>query len=83
MVPKATLFVLGIFPALAVAMITLRQAPTDDAITYSQFHIDSLIIARYPVTTVTSVVLNRASVSQELSFQAQLPETAFISNFTM
>ena len=83
MLPEATLLLFTILPAIVTATLTLRQAPADDSIVYSQFHIDSVIIARYATTTVTSVVLNRAGVSQELGFQVQLPETAFISNFTM
>ena len=52
-------------------------------ITYKQFHVDSLIVSRYAVTTVTSVVRNDADESKELDFRVQLPDTAFISNFSM
>ena len=69
---------------LVLASLTLRQeTPGDDSISYQMFHIDSLIVARYATTRITSVVMNLADSSQELNFQVQLPETAFISNFTM
>ena len=60
-----------------------RQEPGASDITYKQFHVDSLIVSRYAVTTVTSVVRNDADESKELDFLVQLPDTAFISNFSM
>ena len=66
--------------ALEAARVSPRQAPT---IVYQQFHIDSTIVARYATTRISSIVRNDADESQELSFRVQLPETAFISNFTM
>lgn len=60
-----------------------RQAIVDDSIVYQRFHIDSTIVARYATTSITSVAQNNANVSKELSFQVQLPHTAFISNFSM
>ena len=53
------------------------------SITYEKFHVDSIIVSRYARTSITSVLLNSANISQEVSFQVQLPDTAFISNFTM
>ena len=70
----------AIVSALEAARVSPRQAPT---IVYQQFHVDSQIVARYATTRISSVVRNDADVSQELSFRVQLPETAFISNFTM
>jgi uncharacterized protein YegL len=60
-----------------------RQESGASDITYKQFHVDSLIVSRYAVTTVTSVVRNDADESKELDFRVQLPDTAFISNFSM
>ena len=75
---------LALLPSLALARISLRQTDGEaDDIVYRMFHIDSEIVARYATTTISSAVLNSAEVSRELSFQVQLPETAFISNFTM
>ena len=81
---KFCALLLPVMASLAVAKFSLRQTDGDAGeIVYRLFHIDSEIVARYATTTVTSVVLNNADVSRELSFQVQLPETAFISNFTM
>ena len=74
---------LAAFPVISLAIVTLRQAEDDGAVVYQQFHVNSDIVARYAYTQINSVVLNSASTSKELSFQVQLPETAFISNFTM
>ena len=68
--------------ALAVA----ESAHGSDVVSiiYKQFHVDSLIFSRYAVTTVTSVVRNDdPEESKELEFRVQLPENAFISNFSM
>lgn len=59
------------------------ESSDDESIAYLHFHVESLIVARYAKTLVTSVVVNRASVSQNVSFRKQVPEAAFISNFTM
>ena len=68
---------------LAVSALSPRQDSDDEEIEYEMFHIQSTIVARYAITSITSVVLNRATDSKELSFQVQLPETAFISSFSM
>ena len=60
-----------------------RQGSRASDVTYKQFYVNSLIVSRYAVTTVTSVVRNDADKSKELDFRVQLPETAFISNFSM
>ena len=74
---------LAAFPVISLAAVTLRQAENDGSVVYQQFHVNSDIVARYAYTQINSVVLNSADTSKELSFQVQLPETAFISNFTM
>ena len=76
-------FLLLAFPVISLAVVTVRQADGDGAVLYQQFHITSDIVARYAHTQVNSVVMNSADTSKELSFQVQLPEMAFISNFTM
>lgn len=67
---------------IVLANLTLRQAP-ESSIVYQKLHVDSLIVARYAVTTITSVIQNTGSMAQQLNFQVQLPETAFISAFGM
>ena len=60
-----------------------RDVSDPGEVVYEKFHVDSLIVSRYAVTTITSVVMNTAATAKELGFYVQLPETAFISNFTM
>ena len=74
---------LAAFPVISLAVVTIRQAENNGSVVYQQFHVNSDIIARYAYTRINSVVLNSAATSKELSFRVQLPETAFISNFTM
>ena len=52
-------------------------------VVHRMFHIDSEVVARYAITTITSVVVNNGTSSRELSFLVRIPDTAFISNFTM
>jgi len=47
------------------------------------FKVESNIRYRYSRTHVTSHVRNKDDKSQEVTFQVILPETAFISKFTM
>ena len=76
------LVVVVAFAALVAA--EKRQESGALGIVYKQFHVDSLIVSRYAVTTITSVVRNDDLVeSKELDFLVQLPENAFISNFSM
>ncbi len=68
---------------MLLVAVSSALATGETEITYRQFHVESQIVNRYSTTTVTSVVFNGGNVSQELAFQVQLPEAAFISNFTM
>ena len=45
--------------------------------------IDCTVTSRFAHTVMTSVAINHAEVSQEISFEVELPKTAFISNFSM
>lgn len=83
MAPLQIISLLIAFPVISLSVVTLRQTEEDESVVYQQFYIESDIVARYAYTRVNSVVLNSADSSKELSFQVQLPETAFISNFTM
>jgi len=49
----------------------------------SRFHVVSNIQFRYAQTLVKSYVKNPSSSSQEVSFTAVIPDSAFISNFSM
>ncbi|XP_074054311.1 inter-alpha-trypsin inhibitor heavy chain H4-like isoform X2 [Macrotis lagotis] len=44
---------------------------------------DSRITSRFAHTTITSHVVNKAEQAQEVTFQVEIPQTAFISNFSM
>lgn len=43
----------------------------------------STVQARFATTLITSQVANKANTAKEITFTAQLPEAAFISNFSM
>lgn len=78
-----TLVVLATLSVFAAGLSSRQVNGGEREVVYRQFHIDSKIVARYSTTTIKGVIFNRANSSQELSFQVQLPETAFISNFSM
>lgn len=76
-------FLLFILVAAASATLVQRQ-DSDAMVVYEQLIVDSLVVSRYAITSVTSVVRNNdPQQSKELEFRVQLPETAFISNFSM
>lgn len=68
---------------LAVLSYTTANTRQESDITYKTFHVESLVVSRYAITMVTSVIVNDAEKSKELDFRVQLPDTAFISNFSM
>ncbi|KAG9353226.1 hypothetical protein JZ751_017802 [Albula glossodonta] len=45
--------------------------------------VNSKVAYRFAHTVMTSVAVNRANTSKEVSFSVDLPKTAFITNFTM
>ena len=47
------------------------------------FRVESEIQYRYATTLATTRIRNTAPIAQEVFFTAVLPETAFISGFTM
>ena len=49
----------------------------------TRLHIQSKISLRYAQTRVESEMVNPGSTAQEIMFSMILPETAFISNFSM
>ncbi|KAE8612907.1 hypothetical protein XENTR_v10013038 [Xenopus tropicalis] len=56
--------------------------PSDDIEIYS-VNIQSQITSRFAHNVITSRAVNRADQSREVSFDVDLPKTAFITNFTM
>lgn len=71
------------FGVFALAALIGAAVADERLMRYRQLHVDSLIVSRFAVTTVTSVIRNDANDSRGLDFQVQLPENAFVSNFTM
>ncbi|XP_047116751.1 inter-alpha-trypsin inhibitor heavy chain H4-like isoform X1 [Schistocerca piceifrons] len=74
--------------AALVAVFALALAAADDAPEYPppdvySLHVVNHVRNRYAKTVVTSRVANTANVSREISFDAVLPETAFISGFVI
>ena len=49
----------------------------------SYLHIESTVVDRFSETVVTSVVTNPDIKNREAAFNLEIPDTAFISNFTM
>jgi len=65
-------------------LLALLTVPfTESATTYESFIVDSVVVSRYAQTSITSVISNPATTSDEVTFTVKLPRTAFISNFTM
>ncbi|XP_064013077.1 inter-alpha-trypsin inhibitor heavy chain H4-like [Pogoniulus pusillus] len=48
-----------------------------------KLHVDSKVTSRFAHTIVTSKIVNRANESREVTFEVELPKTAFITNFSM
>ncbi|NXX40285.1 ITIH4 inhibitor, partial [Tricholaema leucomelas] len=48
-----------------------------------KLHVDSMVTSRFAHTIVTSKIVNRANESREVTFEVELPKTAFITNFSM
>nr|XP_033777545.1 inter-alpha-trypsin inhibitor heavy chain H6 isoform X2 [Geotrypetes seraphini] len=63
---------------------TKQQSRSPKAeLTISSFSIYSTIISRYALTTVQSIMKNPHTVAKEAVFDLNLPNSAFISNFTL
>ena len=65
---------------------SLSRRPRDvqnDMLTPLSLHVASKITSRFANTLVTSTLENRSLKSREAKFVVLLPETAFISNFSM
>ncbi|NXF80037.1 ITIH4 inhibitor, partial [Sclerurus mexicanus] len=46
-------------------------------------HVDCRVTSRFAHTVITSRIVNRDNESREVSFEVELPKTAFITNFSM
>ncbi|KAM8866968.1 inter-alpha-trypsin inhibitor heavy chain H3-like [Synchiropus picturatus] len=63
---------------------SLQKRSTSDAwVEVHSVKVDCVVTSRFAHTIMTSTALNKANVSKEISFEVDLPKTAFITNFTM
>ncbi|XP_049814510.1 inter-alpha-trypsin inhibitor heavy chain H4-like isoform X2 [Schistocerca nitens] len=77
----ATVAVLAM--ALVATWVSSQDVPEYPPPDVYSLHVVSHVRNRYAKTVVTSRVANTANVSREISFDAVLPETAFISGFVI
>ncbi|XP_047116748.1 inter-alpha-trypsin inhibitor heavy chain H4-like isoform X2 [Schistocerca piceifrons] len=77
----ATVAVLAL--ALVATWVSSQDVPEYPPPDVYSLHVVSHVRNRYAKTVVTSRVANTANVSREISFDAVLPETAFISGFVI
>ncbi|XP_043842774.1 inter-alpha-trypsin inhibitor heavy chain H4-like isoform X2 [Dromiciops gliroides] len=72
---------------LAILFLLLASfspiAAQEDGIDFYSLTMDSKITSRFAHTTITSHVVNKAEQAQEVTFQVEMPQTAFITNFSM
>ncbi|XP_071089441.1 inter-alpha-trypsin inhibitor heavy chain H4-like [Haliotis cracherodii] len=62
-----------------------RQAPGDVEVEVpkiTELHITSQVQSRFATVKISSTIVNSKNESKEANFEVQLPESAFISNFT-
>ncbi|KAK7898984.1 hypothetical protein WMY93_019837 [Mugilogobius chulae] len=71
-------------------VVSRRGAPIRQILNSVQFKVevhsltvDCTVTSRFAHTVMTSKALNKASSSQEIFFEMELPKTAFITNFSM
>ncbi|XP_021550919.1 inter-alpha-trypsin inhibitor heavy chain H4 [Neomonachus schauinslandi] len=74
----------GLVQVLFLLLAALHTAAAQkNGINIYSLSVDSKVSSRFAHTVVTSRVVNRASVTQEATFQVELPKRAFITNFSM
>ncbi|KAM4651599.1 inter-alpha-trypsin inhibitor heavy chain H3-like [Discoglossus pictus] len=74
--------------ALLLILLAGSVIPADaqvghDPVRVRSLHVDSLITSRFARNVITSRVSNEGNASREISFDVELPKSAFISNFSM
>ncbi|XP_077384751.1 inter-alpha-trypsin inhibitor heavy chain H3-like isoform X2 [Festucalex cinctus] len=65
------------------ALVKKRSANSENMAEVHTFTVDCAVTSRFAHTVMTSKAVNKANVSQEITFQVELPKMAFITNFTM
>ncbi|XP_078104029.1 inter-alpha-trypsin inhibitor heavy chain H3a isoform X2 [Sander vitreus] len=76
---RGTLVISGDHEALQEA----RGAAKSLQVEVYSMKVDCTVTSRFAHTVITSKALNKANFSQEISFEVELPKTAFITNFSM
>ena len=69
------------FVVLCATTEVAQPLPSNIKITY--MNIVSEIQARFAITDIVAEVVNEADFAQEITYEMQLPATAFISSFYM
>ncbi|XP_029006663.1 inter-alpha-trypsin inhibitor heavy chain H3-like isoform X2 [Betta splendens] len=70
-------------PSQAGAALLVATGPGAQQVEVHSMAVDCTVTSRFAHTVMTSVALNKANSSQEISFDVELPKTAFITNFSM
>ncbi|XP_044205152.1 inter-alpha-trypsin inhibitor heavy chain H3-like [Thunnus albacares] len=60
-----------------------KRSTNDGTVEVYSVTVDCTVASRFAHTVMTSKALNKASSSQEIFFEVELPKTAFITNFSM
>ncbi|KAM9813385.1 inter-alpha-trypsin inhibitor heavy chain H3-like [Neosynchiropus ocellatus] len=69
--------------ASPVRLLQLKRSTSDASVEVHSVKVDCVVTSRFAHTVMTSTALNKANISKEISFEVDLPKTAFITNFTM
>ncbi|KAM3622529.1 uncharacterized protein V6R79_026316 [Siganus canaliculatus] len=84
---QGALLVSGVHEALqetrGAAKSLQKRSATEVMVEVYSVTVESTVTARFAHTVMTTKALNKASTSQEISFEVELPKTAFIRNFSM
>ena len=78
MISYSEMTLLHLFPFFLVFSTSIGNQ-----VSIKNLNIESKICLRYAITEVTSLLENPTAVGQEVNFTMVLPDSAFISNFTM
>uniref|UniRef100_A0A671NEH5 Inter-alpha-trypsin inhibitor heavy chain H3 n=1 Tax=Sinocyclocheilus anshuiensis TaxID=1608454 RepID=A0A671NEH5_9TELE len=60
-----------------------KRSVSSGEIEVQRIKVDCKVTSRFAHTVMTTKALNKANVSQEVSFEVELPKTSFITNFSM
>ncbi|XP_052466258.1 inter-alpha-trypsin inhibitor heavy chain H3 [Carassius gibelio] len=60
-----------------------KRSVSSAEIEVQSIKVDCKVTSRFAHTVMTTKALNKANISQEVSFEVELPKTSFITNFSM